>query len=148
MEDPLHNTYWRAGCLETCTSGAGGACWKSAYENKSLAGLLPYWKGVGATCYGRRNFAQQRKGGNDPCSPPQSGMNERQKASSSIALYRRAMNRWGVAIHDAVYGEIAAPERYLVRRAANRQDERLDEEIQGCVQTKQKSTYGKTAPAS
>jgi hypothetical protein len=27
-------------------------------------------------------------------------------------LYRQAMSPWGVALHDAMQGEIAAPERY------------------------------------
>jgi hypothetical protein len=30
----------------------------------------------------------------------------------SYRLYRQSISRWGVALHDAVQGEIAAPERY------------------------------------
>jgi hypothetical protein len=62
-----------------------------------------------------------------------------------LRLYRQALSPWGVALHDAMQGEIAAPERYRcgARQAAKKPG--LAQDAYG-EQTKEQKTYGKSCP--
>jgi hypothetical protein len=78
------------------SSGRGG---KLAKEKEEASGVMS-----GAFLLG----GMVRRRASDRCATKRKG----EMDGKSYRLYRQSISRWGVALHDAVQGEIAAPERY------------------------------------